>query len=317
MRAKRPSPTGRPVHYLDGSGLEADIKAGACTLFIGGRNALCLVVGKDQDDRDEESDQIASHIPHEGLGRDDEQAKYAGQTLADSAHLKELHEGTAAACTDASADERNDRVAHVCSKDSGLGDSDQRRDKGRHADVALFGMLLVNEIHADGAAALGDDGNGPDGLDVVEAGRGNEISLDTLNELVRTGNDERLQERGKDEGTKDAHPVVQDIDYAGKDVANQVAERAEHGEQGDVGKNQGNGRDKDERDDLGDVLLGNLLDLGHEPGGQDCGEHAALESNHGNGERTKVPILSTRRVHNERVAVHKARMNHDDADEDT
>jgi len=175
----------------------------------------------------------------------------------------------------------------------------------------------VNEIHADGAAALGDDGNGPDGLDVVEAGRGNEISLDTLNELVRTGNDERLQERGKDEGTKDAHPVVQDIDYAGKDVANQVAERAEHGEQGDVGKNQGNGRDKDERDDLGDVLLGNLLDLGHEPGGQDCGEHAALESNHGNGERTKVPILSTRRVHNERVAVHKARMNHDDADEDT
>lgn len=155
MRAKRPSPTGQPVHYLDGSGLEADIKAGACTLFIGGRNALCLVVGKDQDDRDEERDQIASHIPHEGLGRDDEQAKYAGQTLADGAHLKELHEGTAAACTDASADERNDRVAHVCSKDGGLGDSDQRRDKRRHADVALFGMLLVNEIHADGAAAPG------------------------------------------------------------------------------------------------------------------------------------------------------------------
>lgn len=88
---------------------------------------------------------------------------------------------------------------------------------------------------------------------------------------MRTGNDERLQERGKDKGTKDAHPVVQDIDYAGEDVTDQVAERAEHGEQGDVSKNQGNGRDKDERNDLGDVLLGNLFDLGHKPGSQDCG----------------------------------------------
>lgn len=175
----------------------------------------------------------------------------------------------------------------------------------------------MNEIHADGAAALGDDGNGPDGLNVVEAGRGNEVCLDTLDELMRTGNDERLQDCSEDKSTKDAHPVVQDIDYAGKDVANQVAERAEHSEQGDVGKNQGNGRDKDKRDDLGNVLLGNLLDLGHEPGSQNCGEYAALESNHGNGKRTEVPILSARRIQNERVAVHKARVNHDNADEDT
>ena len=174
----------------------------------------------------------------------------------------------------------------------------------------------MNEVHADGAAALGDDGNRPDGLDVVEASRGNKVCLDTLDELMRTGNDKRLQERGEDKGTKDAHPVVQDIDYAGEDIADQVAERAEHGEQGDVSKNQGNGRDKDERNDLGDVLLGNLFDLGHKPGSQDCREYAALESNHGNGERTKVPVLSTRRVHNERVAVHKARVNHDDTDED-
>ena len=62
--------------------------------------------------------------PRGRLGCDDEQAKYSGQTLTDGAHLKELHEGTAAACTDASADERNDRVAHVCSKDCGLGDTD-------------------------------------------------------------------------------------------------------------------------------------------------------------------------------------------------
>ena len=80
-------------------------------------------------------------------------------------------------------------------------------------------MLLMNEVHADGAATLGDDGNRPDGLDVVEASRGNEVCLDTLDELMRTGNDERLQECGKDKGTKDAHPVVQDIDYAGEDVA--------------------------------------------------------------------------------------------------
>lgn len=133
---------------------------------------------------------------------------------------------------------------------------------------------------------------------------------------MRTGNDERLQERGKDKGAKDAHPVVQDIDYASEDVADQVAERAEHGEQGNVSKNQGNGRDKDKRDDLGDVLLGNLFDLGHKPGSQDCREHAALESNHGDGERTKVPVLSTQRIHNERVTVHKARVNHDDTDED-
>lgn len=43
----------------------------------------------------------------------------------------------------------------------------------------------MNEIHADGAAALGDDGNRPDGLDVVEAGRGNEVGLNTLDELMR------------------------------------------------------------------------------------------------------------------------------------
>ena len=141
----------------------------------------------------------------------------------------------------------------------------------------------MNEVHTDGAAALGDDGNRPDGLDVVEASRGNKVCLDTLDELMRTGNDERLQERGEDKGTKDAHPVVQDIDYAGEDVTDQVAERAEHGEQGNVSKNQGNGRDKDERNDLGDVLLGNLFDLSHKPGSQDCGEHTALESNHGNG----------------------------------
>ena len=77
----------------------------------------------------------------------------------------------------------------------------------------------MDEIHADGAAALGDDGNRPDGLDVVEAGRGNEVGLNTLDELMRTGNDERLQERGEDKGAKDAHPVVQDIDYASEDVA--------------------------------------------------------------------------------------------------
>lgn len=62
----------------------------------------------------------------------------------------------------------------------------------------------MNEIHADGAAALGDDGNRPDCLDVVEASRGNEVCLDTLDELMRTGNDERLQERGEDKGAKDA-----------------------------------------------------------------------------------------------------------------
>ena len=60
----------------------------------------------------------------------------------------------------------------------------------------------MNEVHTDGAAALGDDGNRPDGLDVVEASRGNKVCLDTLDELMRTGNDERLQDAAKTKAPK-------------------------------------------------------------------------------------------------------------------
>lgn len=174
----------------------------------------------------------------------------------------------------------------------------------------------MQQVHADGATALGDDGDGPDGLDVIEAGGGDEVGLDALDELMRASHNEWLQEGREDERAKDAHAVVKHVDDAGEDVANKVTNGAEDREQGDVGGEQCDRRDEYKGDDLGNVLLSKLFDLSHEPSGKDSREHAALEGDLRNHESKEVPVRGTRGIEHVGVAVHEAGVHHDDTHED-